>query len=1125
MRLNIFFRNAMLAAGASLLSASLYAANPKPSVLSEGRWVKISVSQEGIVYLPFAQLRKMGFSDPGKVRVYGYGGREIPEITAVYKISDPILQPIIADNSGISFFAAGNVCFEASNGEMPFKRIRNRYSDDIFYYLTDSRTDSLPEAVDAKVNPANSNNNISWHPVLHEKEVSYIANTSPIVLGEDFRAQNSQRFELNLPDAVDEPAKVEIRFGTATGSGTSSIVIKNGNETLQPTTADVFPPVNTAERFIRLQSSVKTIENPSEKLNLQISWSPGGAIKAARLDYILAAYRRRLHYSGKPLQFYYTSDGKNLAVTGASTALNIWDVTNHFEPKCLNYELRGDSAIFYPLESGLRTYIAFEHGKGNSSIPDFLAIANQDIHSMQAPDMLIIAPHEYASAANRIAELHSRHDAIQAIVLTPSEIYNEFSSGTPDPGAYRKLLYYWNSLYPGKTRYCLLLGRPTYAQRSLGKKRKGAELVLMWQEPDADNQTDSYGTDDYIGLLEGFEREFDIAASNLGVAVGRMPVSSVAEADAAADKIQKYMESRDFDQWRNRVLIIADDQDNGAHLEQSETNYKAMAASPFGSAKSYERLYLDSYPLSLSGTGPTYPEAHNRLLQAFDRGTALINYTGHANATSWGHEGLLTQTDIAGLNNRRLPFIIAATCEFARWDDDKLSGAEQMWLNKEGGAIGFICPSRTAYINQNGLLNASISRRIFARNADGTPKRIGDAYREGKNGCAIPGDNKLRFVLLGDPAMLLPYPQLSVSIDSIAGLSLEKAAESGNLPTLAARSKTIVKGRVVNPDGTTASDFNGVAYPVLFDAEVPVETYGNGPDGKVMVYNDRKNRLYSGKTEVKNGEWTATLMLPSAIENNYSPALLNVYACSDAGTEAAGATDNFYVYGYAENIEEDTEGPDIKFLALNTPGFKNGQLVNPSPMVLAEISDPSGINVAPSSVGHSLTLTLDGSKVFSDVCDFYSPELANPGAGSIAYPLTDLEPGEHTLRLTAWDNADNSSYAEITFTVALGLAPDVIKLSASQNPARTAVVFTIKHDRPGTRIVGDITVHDLSGRHLRTLKTSEGLGGAGELQAEWDLRDFSGARVPNGIYIYRATVAMPDGSSTSAAHKLFVKGI
>jgi len=44
------------------------------SVLSEGRWVKVSVDKTGIYKLTYAELRKMGFSNPDKVSVHGYGG-------------------------------------------------------------------------------------------------------------------------------------------------------------------------------------------------------------------------------------------------------------------------------------------------------------------------------------------------------------------------------------------------------------------------------------------------------------------------------------------------------------------------------------------------------------------------------------------------------------------------------------------------------------------------------------------------------------------------------------------------------------------------------------------------------------------------------------------------------------------------------------------------------------------------------------------------------------------------------------------------------------------------------------------------------------------------------------------
>ncbi|MDE6813200.1 MAG: hypothetical protein K2J28_05145 [Duncaniella sp.] len=47
------------------------------SVLSSGRWIKVSVEESGMHYIPAATLRSWGFSDPSKVRIFGYGGARI----------------------------------------------------------------------------------------------------------------------------------------------------------------------------------------------------------------------------------------------------------------------------------------------------------------------------------------------------------------------------------------------------------------------------------------------------------------------------------------------------------------------------------------------------------------------------------------------------------------------------------------------------------------------------------------------------------------------------------------------------------------------------------------------------------------------------------------------------------------------------------------------------------------------------------------------------------------------------------------------------------------------------------------------------------------------------------------
>ena len=58
------------------LSPDFYAASSR---LASGYWVKVSVTQSGMYCLTDQQLRQWGFSDPSRVKVYGYGARRLPE--------------------------------------------------------------------------------------------------------------------------------------------------------------------------------------------------------------------------------------------------------------------------------------------------------------------------------------------------------------------------------------------------------------------------------------------------------------------------------------------------------------------------------------------------------------------------------------------------------------------------------------------------------------------------------------------------------------------------------------------------------------------------------------------------------------------------------------------------------------------------------------------------------------------------------------------------------------------------------------------------------------------------------------------------------------------------------------
>ena len=84
------------------LEASHYAAN---SVLSEGRWGKISVTESGMYSISRSQLARWGFSDFDNVKIFGYGGTPISTTLNDAQIDDLPQIPVLRLDDRIIFYA------------------------------------------------------------------------------------------------------------------------------------------------------------------------------------------------------------------------------------------------------------------------------------------------------------------------------------------------------------------------------------------------------------------------------------------------------------------------------------------------------------------------------------------------------------------------------------------------------------------------------------------------------------------------------------------------------------------------------------------------------------------------------------------------------------------------------------------------------------------------------------------------------------------------------------------------------------------------------------------------------------------------------------------------------------
>ena len=1103
---------------AKAFSPEFYASN---SVMSAGSWAKIEVKETGMQFISDAMLASLGFANPEAVNVYGYGGRIISE-----KLDSPDDLPLVESlrvDGGIIFFGHSNESWSlaTSSSKTMYSHNTHPYSDNSYYFLSDAEGKQMkPDKLSAISSGSDIIIESFTQRLLHEQDLFMAMDTGRTMLGEDFRTSSTRVFSFPLPGNTGN-AVVTTAFGCK-ATGNSSITISANGKQL--TAADADKMNYSATKLIVTTKSVKEVADAGTNLDLTIKFNGGGTVSKAGLDYIEVEYPRSIALTGPELYFYINpSATSEVRLEGAGSTTVVWDVTDPTNPVEVYGTLNG-TTLSFKTEPGYKEFVAFEPSKITRSVESAGKIQNQNIHAMEAPGMLVICPPEYMEAANRLEALHAKTDGLTLAILTPEEIYNEFSSGSQDLSAFRKLLKMWYDRAGGQedayTRFCVIMSRPTYDNKMLSPavKNAGYPRIPIYQSPTGETETTSYSTDDYIGMLEDITGTFNIGNAIINVAVGRMPVKSLSEANAAIEKLENFLTEVDYGSWRNNVVVIADDQDSGVHLDQAEKTIEAMQEAGNGSEFLYEKLYLDSYPLEYTGVGASYPAAHERLMNKFSEGIAFLDYIGHANPSGWGHEYLLTWNDINKMNNTRLPFIYAATCEFMRWDSDDVSGAEVMWLLPDAGTIGMICPSREVLISANGVLNRSTAQYLFDRDSNGLPLRFGEIMIKGKN-ASTTGANKLRYGLMGDPSIRMPWPTMSVKVDSIAGKDINGEED---FPVIKAREAVEVSGHIEDADGNLQEGFNGIAEIQLYDSERVITTNGNGSDGVVSEYNDRKIRLYKGRVKVVDGKWSTTINMPTEIENNYSPALLSLYAYSEEGVEANGSCEKLYVYGYDETAADDYDGPTIHNFYLNTPSFVSGQEVSPSPVVIARFSDESGISVSEAGIGHGLILELDGKTYFEDISQYYVPDENDPTAGSIAYRLTNVDQGKHTLRFVVWDNANNSSSATLEFNISALWKPSIERLSTDVNPATASVNFIVATDAATDAMECLIEVFDINGRKVWSDSSSSFKISSSSVTLGWDLTDYGGARVKPGIYLYKATVTTETGAKVTKTRKLIV---
>jgi len=1113
------------------------------SVLSSGSWYRFYVNKSGVFRISKNFLEQLGVNvnsiDPRTLKVFGNGGKMIP-------YSNAINYPIDLAENAIRVIGEGDGVFnnedyilfyaEGPKGIVDDNRINtnvNPYSDKSYYYINVSSGSG--KRIEPFIQPTGNIDLVIdtfQDYQYHELDEYNLVSVGRRWFGDRFDVENVKTFEFSFPDIITtEPVNFKVYVAATSDNLTTMEVGINGTTITTLNLPGAEEPNLATESFY-----ISNINVNSSDITVNLSYDNSGIPSSlAYLDYISIEATRELNFYGT--QFLFKNNAVSQAIgigqynmANTSQVSEIWEVTDLYN--ITNYlNIDSSSTLSFNSELGiLRSYVAVTPTDYFSPLMESNpTVLNQNIKGtifqndqgqFQDIDYIIIAPNNLFSQAERLAQINRNKYNLNVKVVTLNEIYMEFSSGSQDIGAIRNLVKYVydNASSPdNRIKYLCLFGDGSYDYKD--RVSNNTNIVPAWHAYESFNLTNSFVSDDFYGMMDENEGAMEVT-DKLDIAVGRMLIDSPQRAIDLVDKVESYYIEAAFGRWRNNFVVVSDDVDQvWERVLQETTDQIGNTVSEEKPFINVVKLHSDAFQQESSAGGERYPQVKEAMINAIENGALVVNYFGHGGEDGLAAERIFEKPDAQNLGNVcKLNCFVTITCEYTRFDNPhRPTAGEFTYWNKNGGAIGLITTTRQIFVSVGITFNNILEEYLFSFNdsdnfEDYEYPSMAEALRLTKTNPSISGIAQRRLVFfIGDPAMKLAFPEPSIRLTKINGVSVNQQTD-----VLEALSHVTLTGEITDVSGAILNDYNGILSTTIYDKKIDRQTLGNNgvtDGGQLIVLNFETlgEVIFRGQASITNGQFEFDFIVPRDIGIPVGLGKVSFYAKKEGALQDQAGADlnSVRIGGLNENAPEDNIGPVIS-LYMNDENFVSGGITNESPTLLAKLEDENGINTA-SGIGHDIVAIIDGEETNPYVLnDYYQTEVDDYQKGLVSFPFRDLSPGLHTLTLKAWDVYNNSSIAEIQFVVHDKDESLVINNVLNYpNPFVNYTEFWFNHNSLEPLDVS-VQIFTVSGKLVRTIngQTKGGVKITSSLSKDivWDGRDDFGDKIGKGVYIYKLTV-------------------
>lgn len=1110
------------------------------SKLSSGHWVKVKVTEIGMQEISYDQLRELGFDKPENVCVYGYGGTRLTKNTFDTMFPDDLpVQPVYYGDDKLIFYGEPDLRVNLGSNSYKVEVLRNVYSTAGYYFLSDYKPSS-------SVIPSSINYNLSnillreYHNCIlyHENEVENPGKASSFFFDESLidNAYQTHSFVTPKPYKPEgEAAGMRYGFAAKVPSYTSLNVAFSHPDSIVKANHRTVIPSSLASQYYYTSDGELTFNMNETDSVYSFTFSLPASAKAdyAALDYVYLSYRRQNDFENESqlrMSFLQVNQNTNFKITNANENIQVWNVTNplNIYPHATKFTESTKSMVgsfektYTYSTTGNACLVAFDPTKSLHKVEVVGKVENQNLHSLESPHMVIITNDLCKPYAEKVAQAHRDYQGLDVLVIDHKQIFNEFSSGTPSAMAYRRFVKMLYDRDPSKFKYLLLFGEGSWDNRGLIYPKD--DRLLTYQAEivdDARSAAKAFCGDSYFGMINDSYDPETFYNNEVQIAVGRIPATTTANAQAAANKIISYLQNPPSSAVFNRALFVADEGDSYGHVIQQEENVDSLLNR--APATTCTRVYSLLYPSTTNNAA----EASDMITRSLNQGQGFFSFAGHGGSTYFTSKKIWSISHIKETTYNHSPIAMFATCDAFAFDRSDGGMAEQALYKENGGFIAIVAASRTVYMQFNQYINRAFTCELYSANEGDL---IGDVFRRARNKAATTivdrtlGVNTMCYNLAGDPALPLYKPSLNVTTSTINGNNIS----NDSYPQISPLSKNTITGEITDENGQLQDSFNGSVTLSIFDGPVAYFAKTNEYKEVVVTVVDSTftapakstcatdsvtllldEALLSEVTvPVVNGKFEASLVTPSPQKAN-SINRITYFAINNDGTKRASGNLNYVtITSYDSSTAiTDATAPSIEQCYINDISFENGDVVSGDFIFYATIgADESGINVVAPALGTGITLTLDDNKTFPNAGTALTQNA--DGTASLSFHINDIEDGQHSLTLSIADNAGNRSSHTIYFTVINSAAHAT--LSVDETPARTQATFNISHNF-AEEPTGRLVIEDCNGTTIFS-KT------ACSFPFTWDLKDNNGNLANDGNY--KAFVILNGGSQYGSTPKI-----